>query len=60
MTITQQSREAAERWHRFNNDYPELAERSLHEVIASAITANQNPKIKRLKRRIKTLEYLLT
>lgn len=60
MTISQTSREAAERWHRFNYIYPELAERALHEIIYCAIKAHQEPKMKKLKRRVKTLESLLS
>jgi len=37
MNTAQVSRESAERWHRFNLNYPELAERALHETIEGAI-----------------------
>jgi hypothetical protein len=37
MNTAQVSREAAERWHRFNLAYPELAERALHETIEGVI-----------------------
>jgi len=33
MNTAQVAREAAERWHRFNLAYPEIAERALHETI---------------------------